>query len=75
MKPETPTTEHEGRIVLWFDIVSHWDLVHRDLAERYRIDLYDPAVLARPWPGIRTLILGLLREPSRLSHALKEQPS
>lgn len=56
-----------------YDIVTHWDLVIRDLADRYTVDLYDPAVLARPWPGIRTLIYGLAEEPSRLSRALEKE--
>ena len=42
------------------------------MAERYGIDLYDPVVLARPWVGVRTLILGLLSGPSRLARALTE---
>ena len=42
-----------------------------DLAERYHVDLYDPAVLARPWPGVRSMILGLLSVDSRLANAVK----
>lgn len=57
--------------MLWADIVPHWGLVHRDLLSRYRVDLYDPQVRARPWPGVRDLILGLLSEPSRLARALE----
>jgi hypothetical protein len=52
-------------------IVSHWRLVVADLLD-HGIDLWDPAVRARPWPGIRTLIFSLL-EPestSRLRRAL-----
>ncbi|MGV8972915.1 MAG: hypothetical protein ACOH10_11385 [Rhodoglobus sp.] len=60
-----------GRAYWWADVVGHWDLVIADLAERFGIDLYDPAVLARPWPGVRTLILGLLRVDSRLANALR----
>lgn len=71
LKPKPPTTTSTGRQVWWIDIVTRWDLVHRDLAERYHIDLHDPAVLARPWPGVRTLILGLLSEPSRLANSLR----
>lgn len=57
----------------WIDILTRWDLVICDLAEKYGIDLYDPAVRARPWPGVRTLIFGLLSDPSsRLHRALKE---
>jgi hypothetical protein len=40
------------------------------MASTYGIDLHDPAVLARPWPGVRELIVGLLDEPSRLAHDL-----
>lgn len=71
LKPAAPTATTAGRQVWWTDIVAYWDLVHRDLAERYHLDLHDPAVLARPWPGVRNLILGLLTEPSRLAHALR----
>lgn len=54
----------------WLDILSHWDAVVADLAAT-GIDLYDPAVLARPWPGVRILILGLLDDPAtRLHRAL-----
>ncbi len=52
-------------------IVTHWRLVVADLLD-HGIDLWDPAVRARPWPGIRTLIFSLL-EPgsnSRLRAAL-----
>lgn len=40
-----------------------------DLAALYGLDLYDPAVLARPWPGVRTLILGLIDHPKSLLRA------
>ena len=46
----------------WFAIVSHWRLVLADLADR-GIDLHDPAVRARPWPGIRNIIFSLLDAP------------
>lgn len=52
-------------------IVDHWRLVVADLLDA-GIDLWDPAVRARPWPGIRTKIFSLL-EPgatSRLRAAL-----
>lgn len=32
----------------------------------YHLDLYDPAVLARPWPGIRTAIFALFTHPDSL---------
>lgn len=50
-------------------LVTHWRLVVAELVER-GIDLYDPAVLARPWPGIRALIYSLLDSPTRLRAAL-----
>lgn len=55
----------------WYHIVTHWDAVLTDMAEVYGLDLYDPAVQARPWPGVRTLILSLLRRPSTLHDRLE----
>ena len=52
-------------------IVTHWRLVVADMAEHFTLDLYDPAVLGRPWPGVRTMIFALLDMPeSRLRRAL-----
>jgi hypothetical protein len=34
------------------------------------IDLYDPAVLARPWRGIRTLLFFIIDTPSPLRQVL-----
>lgn len=51
-------------------LIEHWPLVVADLSRHHGIDLYDPAVLARPWPGIRTLIFSLIDEPTRLREAL-----
>ncbi|WP_061960652.1 hypothetical protein [Demequina flava] len=71
LKPAAPAqSTSSGRQVWWSDIVTHWDCVIADLADKYRLDLYDPAVLARPWPGVRTLILSLVHESSRLRNAL-----
>lgn len=50
-------------------IVSHWRLVVAELIP-LGIDLYDPAVLARPWPGVRTVIFSLLDSNTRLRLAL-----
>jgi hypothetical protein len=50
-------------------LVNHWQLVVAELAER-GVDLYDPAVRRRPWPGIRTLIFSLYDSPSRLRAVL-----
>lgn len=55
------------------DILGHWDAIAADLAEKFHLDLYAPHVRARPWPGIRNLIFGLLNEPSRLSRALHQE--
>lgn len=52
-------------------MVTHWRLVAADLLAIYGLDLYDPAVLARPWPGVRTAIHALYDHPdSRLRRAL-----
>ena len=52
-------------------LVTHWRLVIAEMAEVYGVDLYDPAVLARPWPGVRTMIFALLERPGgRLRGAL-----
>jgi hypothetical protein len=52
-------------------IVEHWRLVVADLLDA-GIDLWDPAVRARPWPGVRTKIFSLLDpgSQSRLRAAL-----
>lgn len=50
-------------------LVTNWQLVVAELAER-GVDLYDPAVRRRPWPGIRTLIFSLYDSPSRLRAVL-----
>jgi hypothetical protein len=52
-------------------IISAWRYVIADLLD-LGIDLWDPAVRARPWPGIRARLFSLL-EPdskSRLRRAL-----
>jgi hypothetical protein len=50
-------------------LVENWRFVVADLIER-GVDLWDPAVRARPWPGIRTLIFSLLETDTRLRRAL-----
>lgn len=51
-------------------LVLNWRFVIADLIER-GLDLYDPAVLVRPWPGVRTAIFALIDTPgSRLRAAL-----
>ncbi|WP_407316630.1 hypothetical protein UQW22_09870 [Isoptericola halotolerans] len=60
-----------GRRVSWPDLLPHWRLIVSDLAHLYGVDLTDPAVWLRPWPPVRSLILGLPGEKSsRLRHAL-----
>ena len=51
-------------------LVRNWRLVLADLALHNQVDLYDPAVLARPWPGIRNMIYSLLDHDTRLRRAL-----
>lgn len=52
-------------------LVTHWHVVVADLAQHFGVDLYDPAVLDRPWPGVRTMIAALLTMPeSRLHRVL-----
>ena len=60
-----------GRTFWWSDIVPHWGAVVVDLSELHHVDLHDPAVLARPWPGVRSMIFGLLQADSRLANALR----
>ncbi|NHI16867.1 hypothetical protein [Microbacterium excoecariae] len=54
----------------WLAILGAWRLVVADLALHFHVDLYDPAVLARPWPGIRTMIFSLFDQDTRLRRAL-----
>lgn len=67
----TPAPDPAAKTIWWIDIVKHWDLVVCDMSSRYGIDLYDPAVQARPWPGIRTMIFGLLQGDGLLARALR----
>lgn len=46
--------------------MTHWRLVVADFLSIYHLDLYDPAVLARPWPGIRTALFALFENPDSL---------
>jgi hypothetical protein len=65
---ENTAPEVDGSLLA---IVSHWRLVVADLIDD-GIDLWDPAVRARPWPGVRTKIFSLLDpgSTSRLRAAL-----
>lgn len=70
---ETPADSNEPPQIdsSMLAIVENWRLVVADLMDA-GIDLWDPAVRRRPWPGIRTKIFSLL-EPgstSRLRAAL-----
>ncbi len=55
----------------WLDIVQNWGAVLADLSQLHGIDLFDPAVQERPWPGVRLLILDLLSADTRLARALR----
>lgn len=63
---KTPAVEIDGSLLA---LVTNWRLVVAELAER-GIDLYDPAVLARPWPGVRAVIFSLIDSPTRLRAVL-----
>lgn len=74
LKPAAPTAA-EGKPAAadidgsFLALVNNWRLVVAELAER-GIDLYDPAVLARPWPGVRAVIFSLLDSNTRLRAVL-----
>lgn len=65
LRPAAPTAQVTGAQVdgSLLALVSHWRLVVAEVAEVYGLDLHDPAVLARPWPGVRTMIFALLERP------------
>ncbi|POH63635.1 MULTISPECIES: hypothetical protein [Cryobacterium] len=63
---KTPSADVDGSLLA---LVTNWRLVVAELAER-GIDLYDPAVLARPWPGVRAVIFSLIDSPTRLRAVL-----
>jgi hypothetical protein len=74
LKPDAPASPSAQPATADIDgstlaLVTHWRLVVAELVER-GIDLYDPVVLARPWPGIRSAIYSLLDSPTRLRAAL-----
>lgn len=50
-------------------LICQWRVVVAEVAEVYGLDLYDPAVRRRPWPGIRTMIFALLDRPGGLLRA------
>jgi len=65
--PAAKASEIDGSCLA---LVTHWRLVVADLSLHHGIDLYDPAVLGRPWPGVRTMIFSLLDHDTRLRAAL-----
>ena len=65
-----PERALEGVYVTWNLLIQHWRLVVADLSLHHGIDLYDPAVRARPWPGVRTAIFSLLDADTRLRQVL-----
>jgi hypothetical protein len=65
---QQPAPARAAPVLGWTHLVGVWGYVVADLAALYRVDLWDPAVLARPWPGVRTLILGLLDRPDSLTY-------
>ncbi len=50
-------------------LLGAWRIVVAELALR-GIDLYDPVVRARPWPGVRAAIYLLIDQPGPLREAL-----
>ncbi|TFD09825.1 hypothetical protein E3T26_14450 [Cryobacterium sp. TMT1-21] len=66
MPGKTPAADIDGSLLA---LVTNWRLVIAELAER-GIDLYDPAVLARPWPGVRAVIFSLIDSNTRLRAVL-----
>jgi hypothetical protein len=65
--PVIPKVDIDGSLLA---LVSNWRIVVAELNAR-GIDIYDPAVRARPWPGVRTAIFDLIDTPgSRLRAAL-----
>ena len=65
LRPEAPKAAFKAPTVdgSLSAIATHWRIVVAEMAEVYGLDLYDPAVLARPWPGVRTMIFALLERP------------
>ncbi len=58
-----------GQLVGWPEILTHWPLIEADLHSEYGIDTGAGALL-RPWPWLRTRIVGLLSADTRLARAL-----
>lgn len=73
LKPEMPTAKDPKAVEIdgsWLALVSHWRLVTSELSRVHGLLLDDPRVLALPWPGVRTLIFGLLDSDTLLRAAL-----
>ena len=47
-------------------ILENWRAVVADFLTIYHLDLHDPAVLNRPWLGVRTALYALLDNPASL---------
>ena len=74
LRPEMPTAASKPQPAVEVDgslyaVTANWRLVIAELMER-GIDLYDPAVLDRPWPGVRALIFSLLDSDTRFRAVL-----
>jgi hypothetical protein len=68
--PKAGTVDIDGSLLA---LITNWKLVVADLAKEFGVDLYDPIVLARPWPGVRTMIFSLLDMPTRLRAKLTKR--
>lgn len=75
LRPSAPTVKPKGPRIdgSWLALVTHWRLLAADLSQVHGVDLHDPAVLARPWPGVRTMIFSLLDSDTRIRRALTVQ--
>jgi hypothetical protein len=73
-KPEAPAAARPAGEpdIDWslLGLITHWRLVVAEMSRVHHVDLYDPVVLARPWPGVRTLIFSLIDSPTQLRAAL-----
>jgi hypothetical protein len=57
-------------------VLELWALVECDLHDHYGVDAGDEQLMAaRPWPWLRTRILGLMTADTRLARALAVAPS
>jgi hypothetical protein len=55
----------------WADLLERWALIDADLHQVYNLDVWDEALMtSRPWAWLKTRILGLLSENTRLARSL-----